>query len=594
MISKLLRRVWLGSALCVAGSFLAGYIGFHPAWSKAPPLSDGSAGSFARTAARIDADDLLRDASPQERVRWLLEICRQPNGLARDHALYKAIQRMQPSDFFAGLADLPAFGRQMVAMSHDARQVLIEAAMERWFDVDENGAMRSLAAAQAIVESNALDLPAMGESDLSVLHRTLATRAPEWMRGQIDKLSEATGREIALRTLMSAEAQRDPRKAREWLESFRGGKEWADAFAAYVTGLSVSDPRAAMELALTGDGEGKSERDSGLVAQTFNSIAAHSPSVTGEFLHRIEPRLRPGLMKMAVYSIGENGGDSFAWFADRVAADPTLLDPPPNSHPTNNSVMGPLVSRDPLRALELITTLPNAQQQALRDGALTRWSSDTPDTFLDWLATQPPEILPKEFKGLDRLANQEPERFARWVETLPRGELRERSQVALATELAKQGRIAEATRHFPQSSSAPLLAHAAGDLAGVIAASDPGVAARWVGTLPAGPAQASAAQGLVVTWARQSPQATARWIESLPAGATRDAATGSFANVLVSVEPGAATEWIARIADPRARQNAARRLFDSWSITDPAGARAWLRAYPDVSEAVKGRLLRSR
>ncbi len=586
-------RTWLAAPLFFAAAFVAGFVAFHPGWKKVAPLTDGSAASFQRAAEKINDGRLLENAAPQERVAWLLEICRQPAGLARDHALYEAIQHLQPGDFLAAVADLPALAREFTAMGDDVRPGLIEASIARWLDVDKDGALRWLGVAREIVESGAIPLPEIGAQDLGAVYGVLAAREPEWMRGQLDKLGKKTLRGTALKTLMAAEVRRDPRKAHAWLETFRGGKDWDEMFSNYTLGLSETDSRAAMEIAVSGEGMRAGGGDEGrLAAHVFMDAAARSTSLAEELLPKMEPEMRRRFTWYLADRVGEKGGDSFAWLADQVAADPGIIELASNPGENTEWMMRSLTIRDPQRTLDFIATLPEAQREALREGALAAWSSYRPATFLDWLATQPPEALTKNFKSIGSTAREEPDRFARWLATLPAGELRERSQFTLASELAKQGRTADALRQFPQNSTADFYGQAARAMGGAIGAREPAAAAQWVGTLPAGPAQKEAALGLIGAWVGQSPQAAAQWIESLPAGGTRDAATGALADALAGADPEAATAWLAQIGDPAARQSAARQVFRSWARTDADGARNWLRDFPDVSAAVKNRLLR--
>ncbi len=312
-------------AAASALGFLAGYVAFHRIWNKAPQLSDGSRRSFARTAEQIAAGDLLTNASPQERVGWLLEICRQPSSLKRDHALYEAIQRMQPGDFLAALADLPAFGEEMVEMKNEVRYALIQAGMERWLEVDKDGALRWLSAARMIVESGTMSLPSMDSGDGAALYGVLARSHPEWLFEQTTKLGTKTQRATAIRSLLNESVQRDPRQARIWLESYRGTQDWKDAFSVYVTGLALSDPRTAMDMALGTDGQllpNKKDLPVNVIVET----AKHSPTVATELLLRLEPKRRRELTWFMVGWIKNYGtGDPFAYLQEQVAADPELL-----------------------------------------------------------------------------------------------------------------------------------------------------------------------------------------------------------------------------------------------------------------------------
>ncbi|MEO8351098.1 MAG: hypothetical protein ABI680_05165, partial [Chthoniobacteraceae bacterium] len=510
-------RPWVLPLLFCTVTFLVGFIGFQPGWKKVEPLTDGSGASFQQTAKRIHEEDLLKNAAPRERVRWLLELCAQPSGLARDHALYEAIQHMQPGDFLTAFADLPTLGQKLAAMNGEVRFALIQASMERWLEVDREGALRMLALVRGIVELDAVKLPPMGGGDLGTAYEVLAMREPEWFHEQIDKLGEKTGRETAMNVLMSADAARDPKKAREWLETFRGSKEWNTMFSAYVNGLAASDPRGAFQMVIS-DQNVPPENRSNLLSTLTMRFAAKSPSLVGEMLGKIEPEKARTLTMLAAASIGQSGGDSIAWLADRAAADPELLAVNGKSPSAADGIVWALVQHDPVGALEFIASLPDDRQPALRAAAITKWGESHPDTLIDWLATQPPDVGLKNPHALDAAALRRPDHFADWVATLPAGEMRDRSELALVDSLVRRGGAQEALAHFPPHATDDESVQAARKLGGVIGAEDPSAGARWVATLPVGLAQAEAAWGLAGAWGARAPQAAAQWIEGLPLG----------------------------------------------------------------------------
>lgn len=583
-----LLRTWLARLLLFIGAFAAGYVAFHPAWRKVPALTDGSSLSFKHTAERIEKEDLLGKASPQERVRWLLEICQQPALLGRNHALHAAIHRMQPGDFLSAIADLPELARRIEAMDDETRTMLLEASLERWLDVDPTGALRSLAFIRGVVESETIPLPTIGQSDLATTYRVLAARKPDWLREQISKLGSDMEPDLAMGALILQETKRDPRKAREWLETLRGGKNWVTIRKDYVMTLAESDPRAAMEFVVS---EG-SERD--LIDRLFENLAGRSPALAAELLSKLDPERSRQIGWTATSLIEQGGGDPFSWFADRLAMDPAGPDVVSFSEKKAEAVMRGLVARDPVRALDLITLLPESQQSLLRDGALSIWSRQHPAAFMEWLATQAPDAAPASASSLKAAASWVPELFAKWLEALPAGDLRDRSQLILASQLAYKGRTLEALQRFPRTSSVATFPKSARTLAAQLASQDPAEVARWVEGLPTGPAQTHAAAGLVQEWTNREPRAAAQWIESLPAGQLRDAGTTALAVKMVQADPDASAAWVESIRDPAAKERAVNEVFRSWAINDPSGARDWLREMPGLSEVMKNRLINRR
>ena len=202
--------------------------------------------------------------------------------------------------------------------------------------------------------------------------------------------------------------------------------------------------------------------------------------------------------------------------------------------------------------------------------------------------------MPKNFESIEGAAGGEPDRFAAWLATLPAGELRDRSQLTLAKQLASQGRVADALAQFPQNSTFGGVSQAARELGTAIAVRDPGAAVQWVESLPAGSPQSEAARGLVGTWADKAPEAAAQWVKALPSGGLRDAATGALAGAFAKADPEAATVWLEQIGSAKVRASTAQQIYRAWAQSDPASAGDWLRSFPGLSDVAKARLVRTR
>jgi hypothetical protein len=498
---------------------------------------------------------------------------------------------MQPGDFLSAVADLPAIGRELEAMGNP-RPGVIEACLERWLDVDRENLLRFLAATQTIIESETLKLPQIGAGDLHAAYVVLARREPDWFAERLGTLGEKLARSAAVGALLQTTVQTNPKKAREHLESFRGTAEWKAAFTAYVQGLTLSDPAAAMDLALSPDGRNINKDGAYLIANTFIVAMQRSPSAGFKLLPKLDPEERRSLTWWALGALTEEQNlDPLAWMQEQVTADPELLSSragagfPPH-------FIRPLIKHNPAKTLEWIEAMPDEAKQVMLQATLQDPQNAAPDALLAWVARQPAGTLPSELHSVRRAASVEPERFSKWVAALPSGPLRERSQVMLAEEFAKQGRLTEALATFPRNATDPLTAQSTGELAWTAAGRDPNATAQWIGALPAGPAQTAGAKQLVRSWAAQAPDAAAAWIESLPAGRTRDTAAGAFAGVAARKDPEAAREWLQQITDPALRSHAAGQVFTNWAVADAASAREWLRGSPDASEALKTRLLR--
>src|SRR4051794_37756264 len=89
-----LMRRWIVPMFFGVAGLLGGFVAFHPGWTQAPALTDGTSAGFLKTAQEIADGDLLSRASAKERVGWLLEVCKHHTSLRRDRALYEAIQHL--------------------------------------------------------------------------------------------------------------------------------------------------------------------------------------------------------------------------------------------------------------------------------------------------------------------------------------------------------------------------------------------------------------------------------------------------------------------------------------------------------------------
>ena len=101
-------RISWGLIVCALASFAAGYLLFRNTLPERAAIS--SALSAARNAhskpgqATSEATSLSRN----ERIAAVLAAAEDPDGLRRDHALFVALQQMQPGDFLTATSDVEA------------------------------------------------------------------------------------------------------------------------------------------------------------------------------------------------------------------------------------------------------------------------------------------------------------------------------------------------------------------------------------------------------------------------------------------------------------------------------------------------------
>ena len=582
--ASLLRR-WIWLALACAAGFVAGYVSFYPGWKAAPRLTNGSVADFQNAARQIEAGDLLGKATPSERVGWLLEICKQPPSLQRDRALNEAIQHMQPADFLTAVADLERFGREMTEVEPALFDHMIEAAVERWLDVDEAGALRWLGASRAVADSGLLKPPTIDASDVQTVFASLALRTPDRALELALKLGDNTQREAGIGEAFRICARQDPRKAREWLERVKGTPDWRSALKSTVFGMSEADPAAAFELATAQDAR---LRDDVLPAVMYQA-GLQSSALATDLMAKIPAQSRARLIGNVVNAMAEKSpGDAMAWMEQQLTASPEVNTVDPRQVTPG---IYSLVARDGAATMAWIQGLPEGQRGSLLGGALNAWGNTDPASLLDWLSAQSPEKLPSNPGDLASCARHAPERFNAWVASLPSGPARDSLLMLSATQLAADGKIQEALQEAPATLQS---ADGARKFAALISSQDVAAARKWFEALPEGAFQRDAAQGMVQTWAAQSPAEAAEWLNTLPPGQLRDSASAAFATACVTVDPKAATAWFARIENPATMEAAVGNLYTLYSVSDQHAAREWLLTLPGLSESVKTRLLAKR
>jgi hypothetical protein len=411
------------------------------------------------------------------------------------------------------------------------------------------------------------------------------------MYEEVRHLGKKTLREAALWVLMSQMAQSRPQKARAWFQTFEGTADAKTAKSGFVFGLADSDPVAAIGIAL--DRTDESTQDE-MVFGIYMKTAESHPRLLRDVFAKLDERRRAVMTWLALRALGKDSSiDPFAWIQEQIAANPSLMELRPSqaSHDAAHHLSA-LVTRDPVRTIEWVRTFPDAQRAPYFEGALLAWSRRDPRAMLDWLAGQPPDALPTNIPGLGACATEEPQRFAYWARNLPAGELRDRSEVALATEYAADGHVAEALGSFPANATSEIALQGAQHLVETVAQRDPAAAANWIASIADSPLRMRAAKTLVGKWAEQSIENTAAWVERLPPGRLRDAAIGSFAGAVAQTDPASATLWFAQVTDPNARNAAAPEVYRAWNFQDPTAAHNWLQTVEGIDESVRARLLR--
>jgi hypothetical protein len=577
---------WGAPPLLALGSFGLGYAIFFAGLASSK-LSDGTDASFHETASKIAKGNLLEKASSLERVAWLLEICAQPKSLNRDHALFEAIQHLQPSDFLAAVADVNELSNRFSAMDGKLRVEVIEAVIERWMDVDEEGMIRWLALAQGILESGTLKLPPMGAQDLGAIYGVLARRKPGWTFEQLQSLGPKMQPAAAVNAVMRSAVEAGSPEAERWLTSFKGGPFYEAALASYAETLARTDPERALNRVLA-DGPHNHSR----AVQIIMIAAEQRPAAATALLDKLDAAPRKQAMQRLPGIVAMHPNfDAFEWLEGEIAKDPALIEVTERSNP--GYLVTGLAMRDAPKTMEWIQKYPESSRAAFSSAVIALWTYADPKAALEWIMANPRADVAPNMPALEILAAADPDRFAAWMSGLPAGAIRQQAHYGAAEQLLRKGKVAEAIEAFPKDvTGGPILLVAQGF--GSRVASDVNQATRWLETLQSVPLQLSATRGVIERWMLKSPAAAAAWAENLPAGTLRDSAAGAIAINVADRDFEAASDWLAQVENERLRDRVVTDLYAKWQARKPGQAREWLRSVPRMSESVRNRLLEAR
>jgi hypothetical protein len=236
-------RFFPRTLVCALAAFVAGY-GISRAWSSAN--SPGIKGiKTAIRNAQLIASAATSDGGATQK---LIALCEQPGSLARDEEIFETLQKMSSGDFLRAVADFASLVDRSDKLQPNLRNMIAEAAIERWLEVDSDGMKQWLAAAQTMMKN----LPGRGEVqlDLGVLQAitpALARNDPEWCMARIESMKGRQKKE-ALSGFLHETAKVDPSKARSIFAAITDDKEKSDAMQGLIGGLAESEPQAAINL----------------------------------------------------------------------------------------------------------------------------------------------------------------------------------------------------------------------------------------------------------------------------------------------------------------------------------------------------------
>lgn len=110
------------------------------------------------------------------------------------------------------------------------------------------------------------------------------------------------------------------------------------------------------------------------------------------------------------------------------------------------------------------------------------------------------------------------------------------------------------------------------------AANDPGVAADWAGSLPAGNFRDDAMSALMFHWGLSAPAEAAAWMART--GIDDPEAVSALAGRWAATDAAAASSWAASQTDPLLRHDAILAVAGAWAGPAPQAAAAWVASLP--------------
>lgn len=577
---------WGLPPLLAVGGFAIGYVVFFPGLASSR-LSDGSEASFHQTASKISEGNLLEKASPLERVAWLLEVCKQPRSLHRDAALFETIQRLQPGDFMAAVTDVSELSKWFSSMDDKLRADVIEAVVERWMEVDEEGLLRWLPIAQRIVDSGALKLPQMSAADLGAIYSVVARRNPAWAFEQLKSLGAKMRPPVAIEALMRSAVESGSPQAERWLASFKDGPHYKRALKAYINALAPMDPERALNKARE-----EEPQDRSLPIQILTSAASRSPVLATSLLDKLSEQGRKDVI-LSTFPIIlglDRNFDAFGWLDAEISKDPRIFKVDQDRSVKYSLAMG-IALRDGAKSMEWLQKFEEPRRAALAEAVAATWSGQDPKAVLEWLISHPQQSVPLKSSTLDGLAKSNPELFAKWMAGMSGGDRRLQAQSTAASQFLGRGRMEEAVGTFPKEGTSNQLLDSAQQFGFGVASMDVNRATTWLGNLQSAPLQLRATQGVLERWMMTSPANAAAWAGSLPPGHLRDSAAGLIATTIAERDFEGASAWLSEVKGEGVRNRFIEEVYKKRYSQNAAQAVTWLRSLPDMSETTRNRLL---
>jgi hypothetical protein len=539
---------------------------------------------------------------PMQKLADLLALAATPPSLARDRALYEGIVAMSARDFRALGADLIGLSERFEKLPGDLQGMLAETTMDRWLEIDADGALAWVKAARLIAETvlTGNETLQQGNPAFEGMLRALARHQTDWLLDFARETPAKLGREEAIANAMWNLATTNLSDALRRHDKFEQESDRRAAAQGLLGGWVRGDPAAAAAFALSLPDN--SVRDTGVLQAMI--VAGESGSAAFMAVFRVLPKEQQGAGWVGLGVLAQSQPATARQLLDELVSENEFA---VKGSYNSRSLARSLAQIDPTRTAEWMDGWSSKMKEAvgpgMRQSFVETWAQSNPAAAVAWAAERSRNSSAEQPPGFDagsddlRLAfkawlSDDPPAATAWAEALAPGAVRERAQQALAEDLIRSGDFANAVRSYAAGAARDTSGVVAEQLASALATKDVSDAAEWSRTLAAGAARFRAIKSVSNELVAKDPGAAIAWFGQLAAGPDRDAGASALAAQTIYADPGAAIEWVAQIADPKARSDAAEAVFRTWTWTDPQGARTWLRSLDGVDERWKENFLR--
>jgi hypothetical protein len=390
-----------------------------------------------------------------------------------------------------------------------------------------------------------------------------------------------------------------------WVASLRR-KENADGSGIYNMAATMAGAErwASATGAAAGTNVGADVADDASVQKLRQIIETIDSERRADDLHHFGREMAARNATMALALAGEIAGDSDQWmymkgvFATWAQKSPQeaaayAINTLPAGRLRAEAIrlsMGEWGAVDARGAFEWMeATLHGPVKEASLVALAEGWSRRSPEQAAAWFAESGSTSQALLTTIASTWARQDSVAALEWAAALGDPALRTTSLNSVLGEMARLDPVAAVQAAAPylqpasQAGASGEAAAAGRDVARTLAdvwgTSDPAAAARWIDTLPAGPAQVEAAGTLAAVWATSDIEAAVAWTTTLSDAALKESMVTHLGTTWGAIEPDRALAWLDTLPPDVSSQGIAG-AFNSWAATDPIGLADWISQLP--------------